>query len=81
VSQSIKWNVIGSGWGVYHDALSARLSGPPRWADGARYPQARAVARLAAPQFTAGRGVAPEFALPVYLRDKVALTLEQQRAR
>ena len=79
--QSIQWYVVGSGWDAYRDALAARLPAPPRWADGARYPQARAVARLAAPQFAAGRGVAPEFALPVYLRDKVALTLEEQRAR
>lgn len=79
--QSAQWNIIGSGWDAYRDALFAKLPGPPRWADGARYPRARAVARLAAPQFAAGRGLAPEDALPVYLRDKVALTLDEQRAR
>lgn len=75
------WSIVGSGWSAYRDALSAHLPTPPAFADGTRYPQARAIARLAAPQFAAGRGVAAEFALPVYLRDKVALTLEQQRAR
>jgi tRNA threonylcarbamoyladenosine biosynthesis protein TsaB len=75
------WVVAGSGWAVYRDALTARLPRTPRWADGARYPQAHAIARLAAAQFAAGRAVAPELALPVYLRDKVALTLEEQRAR
>ena len=79
--QSKKWDVVGSGWAAYHDALAARLPAPPRFADGARYPQAHAIARLALPQFEAGRGVSPEYALPVYLRDKVALTLEEQRAR
>jgi tRNA threonylcarbamoyladenosine biosynthesis protein TsaB len=79
--QSEEWFVVGSGWGAYQDALAARLPGPLRWADGARCPQARAVAMLAAPQFATGHGVAPEFALPVYLRDKVALTLDEQRAR
>jgi tRNA threonylcarbamoyladenosine biosynthesis protein TsaB len=79
--QSKQWSVIGSGWHAYRDALAARLPAPPRWADGARYPQASAIARLAQPQFAAGRGVSPEYALPVYLRDKVALTLEEQRAR
>ena len=79
--QSTQWNVVGSGWDTYRDALLARLPAPPRWADGARYPQAAAIARLAAPQFAAGRGIAPELALPVYLRDKVALTLDEQRAR
>jgi tRNA threonylcarbamoyladenosine biosynthesis protein TsaB len=76
-----RWSIVGSGWGAYRDALSAHLAAPPAYADGARFPQARAIARLAAPQWAAGRGVAAEFALPVYLRDKVALTLEEQRAR
>ncbi|HEY7872849.1 MAG TPA: tRNA (adenosine(37)-N6)-threonylcarbamoyltransferase complex dimerization subunit type 1 TsaB [Rudaea sp.] len=79
--QSIQWCVVGTGWDAYRAALAPRLPAPPAFADGVRYPQARAVAVLAAPQFAAGRGVAPEQALPVYLRDKVALTLEEQRAR
>lgn len=76
-----RWSVVGSGWDTYREALSARLPAPPYFADGARYPQARAVLRLAAPQFARGAGVSPEAALPVYLRDKVALTLDEQRAR
>ena len=81
LQQSKQWSIIGSGWDAYRDALAARLSATPIWADGARYPQARQIARLAQPQFAAGRGVSPEYALPVYLRDKVALTLDEQRAR
>lgn len=73
------WNVIGSGWASYPDALSARLPAAPRWADGERYPQAVDVARLALPQARAGRGVPADQVLPVYLRDKVALTLKEQR--
>lgn len=73
------WNVVGSGWSAHGDALRARLPCAPAWADGERYPQAADVARLAAPQARAGRGVAPEQALPVYLRDKVALTSAEQR--
>ncbi len=72
------WNVLGSGWNAHDDAIRERLPSPPRWADGDRYPQARDVARLAAPLFAAGKGVPPEQALPVYLRDKVALTLKEQ---
>jgi len=72
------WNVIGSGWHVYGRAIRERLPGAPLWADGHRYPQARDVARLAAPLFAEGKGVPPEQALPVYLRDKVALTLAEQ---
>lgn len=78
--RAVAWNVLGTGWSAYGEALRQCLPAPPRWADGARYPQARDVARLAAPLLAAGKGVAPEHALPVYLRDKVALTLEEQRA-
>ena len=79
--QSTQWSIIGSGWDAYREALATRLPAAPHWADGTRYPQARVIARLAQPQFAAGRGVSPEYALPVYLRDKVALTLNEQRAR
>lgn len=76
------WNVVGSGWAAHGEALQARLPGIPKWAEGERYPQAVDVARLAAAAARAGRGVIPEQALPVYLRDKVALTsVEQQAAR
>lgn len=74
-------NVIGSGWASYRDALSARLATAPAWEDGERYPQAVDVARLALPLARAGHGVAAELALPVYLRDKVALTLVEQGKR
>jgi len=75
------WSVVGTGWDAYREALAARLLTAPTFADGVRYPQARAVLRLAAPRFAQGAGLAPEAALPVYLRDKVALTLEEQRSR
>jgi tRNA threonylcarbamoyladenosine biosynthesis protein TsaB len=75
------WNVLGSGWASYRDALAALLPAAPVWSDGERYPQASDIARLAVPVVRAGGGVAPEQVLPVYLRDKVALTLAEQRAR
>jgi tRNA threonylcarbamoyladenosine biosynthesis protein TsaB len=81
VPQSALWSVVGTGWDAYREALSARLPAAPEFADGTRLPQARAVLRLAAPLFLRGEGVLPEAALPVYLRDKVALTLNEQRAR
>jgi tRNA threonylcarbamoyladenosine biosynthesis protein TsaB len=52
-----------------------------RQAEGMRYPQAARVAELAVREYEAGHAVAPELALPVYLRDKVALTLAEQHAR
>ncbi|MEO7073658.1 MAG: tRNA (adenosine(37)-N6)-threonylcarbamoyltransferase complex dimerization subunit type 1 TsaB [Rhodanobacter sp.] len=73
------WRVVGTGWATWSEVLQGRLSGELRSADGARYPQAVRVAELAVPAFHAGLGVAPELALPVYLRDKVALTLAEQK--
>ena len=72
------WNVIGSGWASYRDAIAAQLPAAPVWADGARYPQAEDVARLAAPRVRAGDVLDAAHALPVYLRDKVALTIVEQ---
>jgi tRNA threonylcarbamoyladenosine biosynthesis protein TsaB len=77
--QAEAWHVVGSGWATYRDTLRSRLSAEPRSSDGMRYPQARHVATLAVREFKAGRAVAPEHALPVYLRDKVALTLAEQK--
>jgi tRNA threonylcarbamoyladenosine biosynthesis protein TsaB len=72
------WQVVGSGWATYAAVLGQRLTGTLRAADGARYPQAAHVATLALREFQAGHAQVPELALPVYLRDKVALTLVEQ---
>ena len=79
--QAEAWRVVGSGWTTYADILRARLTGTLRAANGDRYPQASRVAELAVPEFLAGHAVAPESALPVYLRDHVALTLAEQKRR
>jgi tRNA threonylcarbamoyladenosine biosynthesis protein TsaB len=41
------------------------------------HPTALAVVRLAAPRLAAGEGVDAARAAPVYLRDKVALTMQE----
>lgn len=74
------WRVVGSGWATYAGVLRPMLGDRLRHAEGARYPQAARVAELAVREYQAGRAVAPELALPVYLRDKVALTLAEQHA-
>ncbi|MEO7433145.1 MAG: tRNA (adenosine(37)-N6)-threonylcarbamoyltransferase complex dimerization subunit type 1 TsaB [Dokdonella sp.] len=81
LQRDVAWNVVGTGWATYSDVLRSRLAMEPCWAEGDHYPQAADVARLAMPIARAGRGVAPEAALPVYLRDKVALTLVEQEAQ
>ena len=45
------------------------------------HPSAIVVARLAAPRFNAGEGVDAEFAVPDYVRDKVAFTIEERNSR
>lgn len=78
--KAVAWNVIGTGWGVYSGALTVRLGGVPVWAEAERFPRAESVARLAMRELDVGAGLAPELALPVYLRDQVALTIEQRSA-
>jgi tRNA threonylcarbamoyladenosine biosynthesis protein TsaB len=76
------WHVVGSGWATYAEVLGERLAGRTvRSAQGDRFPQAVHVASLAVRECIAGRAQAPELALPVYLRDKVALTLAEQGRR
>jgi len=74
-------DVIGTGWSSYREAIESVLALPPRWADGARYPEAVDIARLAMPIAAAGGGIAADRVQPVYLRDKVALTLAEQQRR
>lgn len=73
------WCVVGHGWHAHAEALQARLAGVS-WeiVSDAVWPQARDVARLAAPRLARGEGVEAKDALPVYLRDKVALTMAER---
>ena len=65
------WFGAGPGWGAYGDVLKAQIS-PLAGLDAALLPGAGDIARLAEIAFREGKSVAPEHALPVYLRDKVA---------
>ena len=66
------WIGCGNGFAVY-GSMGLRSVIPDI------HPSAVAVARLAAPRFDAGEGVDAEFAVPVYVRDKVALTIEERK--
>lgn len=74
------WHGVGTGFDAADGALRLRLQGRLAAVDAAALPHAADVARLAAPVFAAGGGIAPERAEPAYLRNDVALTLAQQRA-
>lgn len=76
------WRIAGTGWGSYREAIEPLLGQAAIvHADGAALPRAGAVARLAARDLARGLGVDPALAQPVYLRDKVALTLDEQARR
>ena len=67
------WVGCGSGFARHAEALDAAL-GALDAVEPARVPEARWAARLAAARLAAGERHAPEALVPVYLRDKVALT-------
>ena len=75
-----RWAASGSGFDrhdwlrdAYRDVVEMRFEGD--------LPRAAAVARIAARRFARGGGIAAARAAPLYLRDKVALTTEERRAR
>lgn len=75
------WHGAGTGFGAAEGALQLRLHGRLAAVDAQALPHAADVARLAAPAFARGEGMAAERIEPAYLRDNVALTLVQQQAQ
>jgi len=67
------WYGAGSGWETYLPALRRRLQDTLRGWDAPRYPAAHDVALLGVAGFRRGAAVSAELALPVYLRDDVAV--------
>jgi len=78
--EGAEWFGAGSGFKMYETILDKHYAGRLSGVDRLAIPQASAIARLAAVQFAAGQGVDAALAVPVYLRDKVALkTCERER--
>ncbi|MGH8559544.1 MAG: tRNA (adenosine(37)-N6)-threonylcarbamoyltransferase complex dimerization subunit type 1 TsaB [Methylococcales bacterium] len=63
---------VGSGWDSYRDILTEGLKGCVQFIDPKCYPHAASVALLGQDGYLKQLAVAPEHALPVYLRDTVA---------
>ena len=74
------WTGCGSGFAAYEAVLKQRYAGRLSAIMLEIFPHARDIARIAAREFEAGRAVAAEQALPVYIRDKVALTTHERTA-
>jgi tRNA threonylcarbamoyladenosine biosynthesis protein TsaB len=75
------WFGTGSGFAMHGRILSERYAGQLLGADGSSVPQAAAIATLGAAQFAQGRGMDAAEALPLYLRDKVALKTSERESR
>jgi tRNA threonylcarbamoyladenosine biosynthesis protein TsaB len=75
------WFGVGSGFAAHGAALQTRYDGQLQGVDGAAIPQAAAIAALGAAQFVLGHGVDAAEALPLYLRDKVALKTSEREQR
>lgn len=74
------WFGCGSGFAMHGAALNECYAGKMQGMDGAAVPQAAAIATLGAMQFAQGHGVDAAEALPLYLRDKVALKTSEREA-
>lgn len=72
------WTGCGNGFAVYGDALRARLGESLVAIAPVELPHARDIAVLAAAEMARGGGRPPAEAAPFYVRDKVALTIEEQ---
>jgi len=66
------WAGAGSGWDTYGEVLASRCSVPTGSVYTKQEPHAADVARLAVRAFAQGEVLAPEQAIPVYLRNNVA---------
>ncbi len=71
------WVGVGSGWDQYAALLRQRIGGGVSDVRQNCYPQARNVVALATAAFSRGESVAPDLALPLYIRDDVAFKMHR----
>ena|SRR3979490_690303 len=72
------WTGCGDGFAAYRERLAARLGECVSAIRPEAVPSARAVLKLAMPRFAAGEAKDAATAVPVYLRDKVALKTSER---
>jgi tRNA threonylcarbamoyladenosine biosynthesis protein TsaB len=72
------WVGCGSGFRVHAAALAQCYDGKISRTDADAIPNAAAMLRLAQPVFAAGQGVDAAAAVPIYVRDKVALKTSER---
>ena len=72
------WTGVGTGFAAHGAALAQRYGAALGGVEPRRVPGAGAIAELAAAEFARGGGVAAEAAAPLYIRDKVALRVDER---
>ncbi len=72
------WSGVGSGFAAHADVLRERFGSTVLHLERRATPTASAVLRLAQPRFGRGEGHAAETAIPVYIRDKVAMKTSER---
>ena len=75
-----EWLAVGTGWGRYEAELRRAAGATILAIDAAALPHAEEALWLALPEFAAGRVQSADALAPAYLRDRVALTLDEQAA-
>lgn len=74
------WVGAGSGWQAYREQLSQAYQGQLQQLMPELLPRADAVLRLAVPMFASGRALPAAEAMPIYIRNRVALkTAEREQ--
>ncbi len=76
--EGASWFGVGSGFAMHGVALSERYAGQLAGSDAEALPQASAIALCAVPLFATGQAVDAAQAMPLYLRDKVALKTSER---
>jgi tRNA threonylcarbamoyladenosine biosynthesis protein TsaB len=72
------WQACGSGFAAYREALAGRYAGQLSAVDATIFPHAREIARIAQTRFERGEALDAALAVPLYLRDKVALKTSER---
>lgn len=76
-----EWIGVGSGFSAYREQMQEQFIGAMRCIDANALPQPEALLQLAEYGWTNGLSVAPEALEPAYLRNHVALTIEERQQR
>lgn len=72
---------VGNGWQVYEEVFPNNLTTLSHKQNTEWLPAAEYIARLAVKDYQQGLCLAPELAEPIYLRNKVALTIKEREAK